>query len=57
MGKTSWQVKDRYNKKAYGSIYVLLPKDLVSEFKEKCKEEGISQAQVIREAIDRFLEK
>lgn len=57
MGKTSWKVKDRYNKKVYGSIYVMLPKDLVTDFKAKCSMVGISQAQVVREAIERFLEK
>lgn len=57
MSKTSWQVKERYNQKVYGRIYCLLPKDLVAEFKQKCKEQGVSQAQVIREAIERFLGK
>lgn len=55
MGKTSWQVKQRYNNKVYGVIAVRLPKDLVKEFKEKCKVENISQAQVVREAVERFL--
>lgn len=55
MSKTSWQVKEKYNKRVYGRIYCLLPKELVTEFKQKCKKQGISQAQVIREAIERFL--
>lgn len=57
MSKTSWQVKDRYNRKVYGQIYCLLPKEMVSEFKEKCRLEGVSQASVIRDAIERYLEK
>lgn len=57
MSKTSWKVKDRYNRKVYGQIYCLLPKDLVADFKEKCREEGTSQASVIKEAIEKYLEK
>ena len=53
--KTSSTVKNRYNAKNYGTVHVLLPKDLVTQFKEKCAADGISQAQVIREAIEAFL--
>lgn len=56
MGKTSWQVKQRYNEKVYSRIGVQLERDLVEAFKTKCSERGISQASVIREAIERFLE-
>lgn len=52
---TSWQVKQRYNEKVYARIGVQLEKDLVEAFKTKCAESGISQASVIREAIERFL--
>lgn len=52
---TSWQVKQRYNNKVYAQIGVQLPKDLVAKFKEKCEEYGVSQASVIREAIEKFL--
>ena len=53
--KTSSAVKNRCNAKTYGSVRALLPKDLVTRFKEKCAADGISQAQVIREAIEAFL--
>lgn len=53
---TSWQVKERYKKKVYGVIKCSLPKDLVEEFKEKCAEKGIPQAQVIKKAVENFLE-
>ena len=53
--KTSAAVKNRYNEKNYGTIHVLLPKDLVSQFKEKCVSSGTSQAQVIKEAVESFL--
>jgi len=49
-------VKARYNKKVYSRIAYQLPKELVAEFKAKCKEEGVSQAQVIKEAIEAFLQ-
>ena len=55
--KTSSEVKNRYNKKVYDSIIVRVPKELAQAFKEKCAAEGIPQAQIIKEAITRFLER
>ena len=55
MGKTSWQVKQKYNEKVYARIGVQIERDLVERFKKKCAELGISQASVIREAIEEFL--
>lgn len=54
---TSSAVKRRYNSKVYASVAVQLPKELVAEFKAKCKDTGISQAQVVKEAIIKFLDK
>ena len=54
--KTSSAVKNRYANKVYGTILVKLPKTLVSQFKTKCSEKGVSQAQIIREAVERFLD-
>lgn len=56
MSKTSWQVKARYNAKHYKRIGVDLPAELVDEFKEKCKKEGVSQARVICEFVEKYLE-
>lgn len=56
MGKTSWQVKERYNQKVYGRIYCQLPKELVERFKAKCREVGVSQQGVVRDAIEKFLD-
>ena len=53
--ETSTEVKRRYNEKAYGRIYLQLPKDLVEKFKAKCTDKGISQASVLLEAIENFL--
>lgn len=52
---TSSEVKRRYNEKVYSTVKAQLPKDLVARFKEKCKAEGISQAQVVKKAIEAFL--
>lgn len=52
---TSTQVKARYNKKVYSTISVQLPKELVANFKEKCKVEGVSQAQIIKKAVEDYL--
>lgn len=54
--KASTRAKRRYNNKVYTMVAAELPKDLVARFKEKCKETGIPQASVLREAIERFLE-
>lgn len=55
--RTSTAVKARYNKKTYGAITAYVPKELAVAFKEKCAAEGISQAQIIKKAIEDFLEK
>ena len=55
MGKTSSAVKRRYNNKAYSVVQAWLPKDLVTAFKEKCVREDVSQASVIKEAIEKFV--
>lgn len=54
--KTSSAVKRRYNNKVYSRIVAELPKDLVADFKEKCRAEGISQASVFRAAMEQFLD-
>ncbi len=55
--KTSSAVKNRYNAKVYGTVAVMLPKELVVTFKAKCAEVGVSQAQVIKAAIEEYLKK
>ena len=54
--KTSSAVKRKYNQKAYGAVVAYIPKDMAVAFKEKCAAEGISQAQIVRKAIEDFLE-
>lgn len=52
---TSTAVKTRYNKKVYDRITVSVPKDIAAAFKQKCADEGVSQAQIIKSAIEQFL--
>lgn len=54
--KTSSEVKRRYNNKVYSTVRAELPKELVEEFKELCKEKGVSQASIIKSAIEKFIE-
>lgn len=52
---TSTEVKRRYNEKTYKRIYIQFPIDLVDKFKAKCERLQISQASVIREAVEKFV--
>lgn len=53
--KTSSAVKQRYNQKTYGAVTAYLPKEIVADFKEKCAAEGVSQAAIVRAAVEEFL--
>lgn len=53
--KTSSAVKQRYNQKTYGAVTAYIPKEMAEAFKKKCATEGISQAQIIKKAIEDFL--
>ncbi len=53
---TSSEIKHRYNNKVYATVRAELPKDLVNEFKEICKEKNISQASVLKSSIEKFIE-
>ena len=53
--KTSTEVKRRYNAETYTVISASVPKELAAAFKEKCAAEGVPQAQVIKQAIQAFL--
>ena len=53
--KTSTAAKRRYNEKTYTMLAAQLPKELVAEFKEKCKRQGVSQASIIKVAVENYL--
>ena len=53
--RTSSAVKQKYNAKTYDVISIRIPKDMAAAFKEKCATEGVSQAGIIKAAIEEFL--
>ncbi len=54
--KTSTEVKRRYNDKMYSIVHISAPKELVAAFKEKCVKEGVSQAQILKAAMQAFID-
>lgn len=54
--KTSTGVKTRYNQKTYDVIAARVPKEMAEAFKTKCAAEDIPQAQIIKRAIEEFLQ-
>lgn len=52
---TSTEVKTRYNKKVYDTISIRVPKATAEAFRNKCLENDIPQAQIIKKAIEEFL--
>ena len=52
---TSTAVKSRYNDRVYDKIAFRVSKELSEKFKAKCAAEGVPQAQIIKRAIDNFL--
>ena len=54
---TSTEVKRRYNDKTYDIISARVPKETAAAFKDNCAAEGIPQAQIIKKAIEDFLNK
>lgn len=53
--KTSAAAKNRYAAKVYGTVLVKVDKQLVEQFKQKCKEKGVSQAQILKKAMEEYL--
>ena len=52
MGKTSWQVKNRYNEKAYDKIYITVPKGNKDLIKARAGKNGESVNGYINRLID-----
>ena len=53
--RTSTAVKRRYNEKTYTLLAAQLPKQLVAEFKERCRKNGVSQASILKLAIEDYI--
>lgn len=45
----------KYNAKVYTIVKAYVPKELAEKFKAEVKRRGDSQAQIIREAIEKYL--
>lgn len=54
---TSTQVKQRYNDKVYTAMTFRVPNELAAEFKQICVDNDLSQAQIIKDAMQRTVEK
>lgn len=52
---TSTAVKRRYNEKVYARVTVDAPKQLVADFKQKCADNGVSVASVMKKAMEEYL--
>ena len=52
MGKTSWQVKQRYNEKAYDKIYITVPKGEKEQIQAHAQAMGESANAFIKRAIE-----
>lgn len=55
MGKTSWQVKEKYNREHYKKVIIQLDKELVAKWEEHLKADRLPKAQFLREAIIEYL--
>lgn len=53
--RTSSEVKNRYNAKVYDRIALSVPKEMAKAFREKCTETGTPMAQVLKKAIEDYL--
>ena len=51
------EANERWNQENLAQIAVRLPRELVEEFKAKCKAENTSQASIFRDAVEDFLGK
>lgn len=52
MGKTSWEVKAKYNEKVYDKLTINIPKGEKQEWKERAEKEGKSLTQWVRDRLN-----
>ena len=57
MGKVSYEVRKRYQDKTYKAITARIPIDLAEKFRKVTSQNGDSQAQIIKKAIEEYLQK
>ncbi len=56
MSRPTYEVTKRYRDKAIGRVTIDLRKDLVEEWTQALKEDGIPKAAFLRDAINDYLE-
>ena len=56
MGRTSSEVKNRYNKKTYKAFNILIKPELFERLEEYRNERGLSRSQFLQLAIDKLEE-
>lgn len=57
MSNTSWQVKAKYNKKAYKQFACRIKPDLFEEINSYCEDNNLSKSQFLKIAIDKLKKK
>ena len=57
IGKTSPNAVKRYKAKAITRITLDVPREIGERFKAKCKAEGVPLAQILKQAIDQYINK
>lgn len=55
IGKTSYEVRKRYEDKTYKMIAARVPIDLAERFRLVTNKRGDSQAKIIKDAIENYL--
>lgn len=55
MGKANPETVKKWNEAHYIQVAYRFPKELVTAFKEKCKENGDSQAAIIKKAMEEYV--
>jgi hypothetical protein len=55
IGKTSTEVKARWNAENYSRLVLYLPKADAEAYKAKCEEQGKAMSEIPKEAIYNFL--
>lgn len=46
----------KYNERNYSQVTVHAPKDLCAAFKAQCRKQGVSQAEILKEAMQKFVD-
>ena len=56
IGKTSSEIKNRWNAEHYTRMTIMLDKETAAAYKAKCKELKLNFSDIPKQAINKFLE-